>query len=73
MFHWREEAEEVKQGFNLYHPTNKHSIGGVLRVGNHTFRIRWSKNANRFFGGYYKMDPKALEKQRMWDILHGTE
>jgi hypothetical protein len=65
MFHWREEAGEIKQGFNFYYPNSTHSIGGFLRIGNHIVRIRWSKNIKRFFVGYNKIDP--LEYKRLRD------
>lgn len=73
MFQWREEGDSVKHGFTFYHPNSTHSIGMFVRVGNHVVRLRWSKHAKRFFTGYNKIDPAALEKQRMWDILNGHE
>ena len=55
MIHWKKEGEQVHQGLSIYHPKDKNSIGGVLRIGNHMLRIRWSKNAKRFFGGYSQL------------------
>ena len=59
MFHWKHEGSTLRQGFNVYHPYNTHSIGFVLRVGNYVLRARWSKHAKRFFGGVNKIDPNA--------------
>ena len=68
MIHWKIENQEVKQGLSIYHPNDKNSIGGVLRIGNHLLRIRWSKNAKKFFVGYHKVDPNTLKD---WEIKHG--
>lgn len=68
MIHWKEEATEIKQDLNLYPLNCKHSVGGVLRIGNHAFRIRWSKNAKRFFGGYSKIDSFTLSD---WETKNG--
>ena len=62
MFHWREETSRVKQGFNVYRPNDKSSAGFILRVGNHILRVRWSKNAKKFFSGYNKVDPKEYDR-----------
>lgn len=62
MFYWREEASRLKQGLSVYHPNCTHSIGFVLRLGNHVLRLRWSKNAKKFFGGYDKVNPIEYDK-----------
>ena len=62
MLHWRKEARKLKQGLSVYHPKDKHSAGFVLRIGNHVLRVRWSKNAKKFFGGYNKIDPTEYDR-----------
>jgi hypothetical protein len=68
MIHWKREGDTVRQGLSLYHPKDKHSIGGVLRIGNHMWRLRYSKIAKQWFKGYDKIDPKALTA---WETKHG--
>ena len=62
MFHWKEEAEPIKQGLSVYHPKSTHSIGFVLRFGNHVWRVRWSKKVKKLFNSYQKVDPKAYDE-----------
>jgi hypothetical protein len=62
MIYWKKEGEHVRQGISIYHPKDKHSIGGCLRIGNHMWRIRYSKLTKQWHKGYHKADPEAYEK-----------
>jgi len=53
----RQEGTATRQGLNLYPWRDRHSRGGVLRVGNWIVRLRWSRTAHRFFGGIERIDP----------------
>jgi len=53
----RQEGTATRQGLNLYPWRDRHSRGGVLRVGNWIVRLRWSRQAHRFFGGFERIDP----------------
>jgi hypothetical protein len=57
MIHIRPEGTVTRQGLNLYPWSDRHSRGGVLRVGNWIVRLRWSRTAHRFFGGVEQIDP----------------
>ena len=63
MLHWKVEGERIRQGLNVYHPKDQSSAGFVLRIGNHILRLRWSKNAKKFFSGYDKINPTAYDKE----------
>ena len=62
MIHIRPEGTPTRQGLNLYPWSDRHSLGGLLRIGNYLVRIRWSKTAHRFFGGVERIDP-ARERE----------
>jgi hypothetical protein len=62
MLHCKKEGEIIRQGLSVYHPKDKSSAGFVLRIGNHILRVRWSKNAKKFFGGYNHVDPKEYDR-----------
>lgn len=64
MIHWYYEGSKLKQGLSLYHPKDKSSIGGFLRIGNRGIRIRYSKLRNKWFCSYNRVDPdpKVYEK-----------
>jgi len=68
MIHWKIEGEAVRNGLNLYHPKDKSSFGGVLRIGNRMWRLRYSKIAKKWFTGYDKINPTALSE---WETKHG--
>ena len=68
MIHWKVEGGEVRNGLSIYHPKDKHSIGGVLRIGNHIWRLRYSKIAKMWFKGYDKIDLTALTE---WETKNG--
>lgn len=70
MIQWKKEGEKIRQGISIYHPKDKHSIGGCLRIGNRMWRIRYSKIAKKWFTGYDKVDPNALE---LWEAHHGLK
>jgi len=53
----RQEGTATRQGLNLYPWRDRHSRGGVLRVGNWIVRLRWSLTAHRFFGGFERIAP----------------
>ena len=58
MIHIRPEGTATRQGLNLYPWRDRNSRGGVLRVGNWIVRLRWSRQARRFFGGVERIDPE---------------
>lgn len=68
MIYWKKEGGEIRNGLNLYHPRDKHSIGGVFRLGNHIWRLRYSKIAKMWFKGHDKIDPTALTD---WETKNG--
>jgi hypothetical protein len=68
MIYWKHEGKEVRNGISVYHPKDKHSIGIMLRIGNHLWRIRYSKLTKLWHRGYHKTDPKAYE-----DLLKGPK
>ena len=68
MIHWKKEGEHIRQGISIYHPKDKHSAGGVLRVGNRMWRIRYSKVSKQWHTGYDKVNPNALKE---WEAEHG--
>ena len=57
MIHIRPEGTATRQGLNLYPWSDRHSRGGLLRLGNYIVRLRWSLTAHRFFGGVERIDP----------------
>ena len=57
MIHIRPEGTATRQGLNLYPWSDRHSRGGLLRLGNYIVRLRWSRTARRFFGGVEWIDP----------------
>ena len=57
MIHIRPEGTATRQGLNLYPWSDRHSRGGLLRLGNWIVRLRWSLTAHRFFGGFEQIDP----------------
>jgi hypothetical protein len=61
MIHWKKEGEEIRQGISIYHPKDKHSIGGCIRIGNRMWKIRYSKFTKIWYAGYHKADPDAYE------------
>lgn len=58
MIHTRPEGTATRQGLNLYPWSDRHSRGGVLRIGHLIVRLRWSRQARRFFGGVEWIDPE---------------
>ncbi len=70
MIYIKKEGEHVRQGISIYHPKDEHSFGGVLRIGNRIWRLRYSKIAKRWFTGYDKVDPNALKD---WESKHGIK
>jgi hypothetical protein len=61
MIYIRDKTGRIHQGLNLYPFNSTHSLGGVLRLGSWQVRLRWSKNAHRFFGSITRVD---LNKER---------
>ena len=59
MFYWKREGEVVRQGLGVYHPRDLHSIGFVLRIGNHIMLVRYSKFSKTLYKQYHKVDPEA--------------
>jgi hypothetical protein len=57
MIHTRPEGTATRQGLNLYPWSDRHSRGGLLRIGHLIVRLRWSLTAHRFFGGVEWIDP----------------
>ena len=57
MIHIRPEGTATRQGLNLYPWSDRNSRGGLLRLGNWIVRLRWSRQAHRFFGGFEQIDP----------------
>lgn len=70
LLHWRKEGEKLGQGLSFYHPSDTASIGVFLRIGNRMWRLRYSKVAKKWFRGYDKVDPNALE---LWEVHHGLK
>ena len=68
MFYWKKEGEHLRQGLSVYHPKDKHSAGFCLRLGNHMWRIRYSKATGTWYKEYNKTDPRAMED---WYRRHG--
>lgn len=69
MIRWRKEGEEIHNGLNFYPPKDKNSFGGCLRIGNRCWRVRYSKNAKKWFFTYNKIeDPNSLDD---WESKHG--
>lgn len=66
-FHWRDEAEEIKPGFNVYRLSCKHSAGFTLELDTLRVSVRYSKQLNRWFWVYKRRAPKV------WRILKGEE
>lgn len=62
MLYWKVEGGQIRQGVSIYHPRDKHSIGGCLRIGNRMWRARYSKFAKKWFIDYQKVDPNAMKK-----------
>ena len=58
MIHIRPEGTPTRQGLNLYPWRDRNSRGGLLRLGNYIVRLRWSRQARRFFGGVEWIDPE---------------
>ena len=58
MIHIRPEGTATRQGLNLYPWSDRNSRGGLLRIGNFIVRLRWSRQARRFFGGVEWIDPE---------------
>lgn len=48
-FHWRDEAEPIRQGFNVYPLRSPYHLGGYLRIGSFWLYLRWSKKSRRLF------------------------
>lgn len=70
MIHWKIEGEAVRQGISIYHPKDKSSAGGCIRIGNRMWKIRYSKITKQLYFKYYKVDPNALE---LWEVHHGLK
>lgn len=51
MIYWHDEGAEVRQGLNLWRPSDKNIVGGKLRLGRHMVYVRWSKTARKMFYG----------------------
>jgi len=60
MLYWYREGDKVRQGLNIYRPSNTHSAGGVLRLGSWVWRIRYSKFSGMWFSQFTKLDTRAL-------------
>lgn len=43
MIRWRAEGEIIRNGLNVWRPSDKGSAGFVLRLGNYQLYVRWSK------------------------------
>ena len=54
MFYWRAEGERLRNGFNIWRPSDKGSAGFILLLWNYKFNFRWSKNVKRWFICYAK-------------------
>ena len=70
MIHWKKEGELVYNGISFYHPKDKNSVGGCIRIGARIWRARYSKNAKKWFLTYHKVDPNALKE---WEVKHGVK
>ena len=57
MIHIRPEGTATRQGLNLYPWSDRDNRGGLLRIGHLIVRLRWSRQARRFFGGVEWIDP----------------
>jgi hypothetical protein len=66
MLHWKKEGGPIHQGISIYHPTDKSSAGGCLRIGNRLWRVRYSKVAKKWFTRYDKINPDALKEWNKW-------
>ena len=55
MIHWKKEGDPIKQGISIYHPKDKSSFGGCIRIGNRMWRARYSKIVKRWFFTYNKL------------------
>ena len=60
MIHWKREGHPVQQGLSVYHPKDRSSIGGVLRIGNHLWGVRYSRFAKQWFISHYRINPTVL-------------
>lgn len=68
MLHWKIEGERLRQGLSVYHPRDKSSAGFYLRLGNHAWRVRYSKITKQWYRDYNKVDPTAMQD---WYQRHG--
>jgi hypothetical protein len=48
LFHVRDEGESIRQGFNFYRLSDKHSFGFILRIGEWYKLVRRSKLLHRW-------------------------
>lgn len=62
MMYWKREGEQIRQGLTIYHPKHPSSAGGILRIGNHAWSVRYSKATSRWYFAYNKVDPNAMKK-----------
>ena len=60
MIHWKREGHPIQHGLSVYHPKDRASVGGVLRIGNHLWRVRYSRIAKQWFIGHDKINPTVL-------------
>lgn len=68
MLHIKQEGMAPKQGLSFYHPQDPSSIGVFFRIGNHVWRLRWSKKVKQLFKGYDKIDYDAIKKLEQMDV-----
>ena len=55
MIRFREEGQLIRQGFNIYPFNSKTSIGFILRIGQSSLKIRYSKIRKCWFNKFYRM------------------
>ena len=73
MIYIRKESEEIRQGINFYPLNDNNSFGFILKVWHFLWRVRYSKNAKKWFVTFNKIDPTAMEKLKTWEALHGIK
>jgi hypothetical protein len=61
MFNLRKEGEKIEYGFNFYPLSDKSSAGFIFKyLPYRAWRIRYSKNAKRWFVQHIKSSPTPL-------------
>ena len=62
MIQWKKEGEAIRQGISIYHPKDKSSVGGCIRIGNRLWRARYSKIVKKWFLRYDKINPTQMKE-----------